>query len=67
MRIKQMWLPPYINSSGCGKDGGAMVEQALLTTIHLLFFGLVGMTIIAIFLAIALVAITFNNNKKTHL
>jgi len=44
-----------------------MIEQALLMIIHLLFFGLVGVTIIAIILIIALAVILNNNNKKTHL
>lgn len=43
-----------------------MVETILLNTIYLLFFGLVGMSIIVIILIIAL-AVILHNNKRTHL
>ena len=57
MRIKQSVLPPlYFTVSSVGKRGGAM-ETVLLHIIYLLFFELVGVTIIAIALIIALVVI----------
>ena len=50
-------LPPlYFTVSSVGKRGGAM-ETVLLHIIYLLFFELVGVTIIAIALIIALVVI----------
>ena len=57
MRIKQSMLPPlYFTVSSVGKWGGAM-EIILLHIIYLLFFGLVGVTTVAIALLIALVVI----------
>ena len=49
-------LPPYIHSIAVRKRGGAM-EDLLIQLIYLLFFSLVGITIIAIALIIALVII----------
>ena len=46
----------YYTVTSVGKRGGAM-ETLLLHIIYLLFFGLVGVTIIAIALIIALVII----------
>ena len=46
----------YYTVTSVGKRGGAM-ETLLLHIIYLLFFGLVGVTIIAIALIIALVVI----------
>jgi len=57
MRIKQSVLPPLnFTVSSVGKRGGAM-EIVLLHIMYLLFFGLVGITIIAIALIITLVVI----------
>ena len=42
-----------------------MIDAVLLSTIHILIFGLVSMTIVVITLAIALAVVT--HNKKTHL
>jgi len=56
----------YIINNKRGKRGGAMVETVLLEIIYLLFFGLIGITIIAITIIIAL-AMILSNNKKTHL
>ena len=57
MRIKQSVLPPLnFTVSSVGKRGGAM-ENILLHIIDLLFFELVGVTVIAIALIIALVVI----------
>ena len=57
MRIKQSVLPPLnFTVSSVGKRGGAM-EIILLHIMYLLFFGLVGITIIAIALIITLVVI----------
>ena len=66
MRISRCGLPPYIISDSLGKRGGAMIEEQVLAIIYLLFFGLVGVTIVAIALIITLVII-LSNNKKTHL
>ena len=43
-----------------------MIESVLLEVIYLLFFGLVGMTIIAVTSIITL-AIVLSNKEKTHL
>lgn len=52
-----MWvLPLYIHSLYCENGGGAM-ETVLLQIIFLLFYGLVGVTIIAVALIITLVII----------
>jgi len=52
-----MWvLPLYIHSLYCENGGGAM-ELFLIQLIYLLFYGLVGVTIIAIALIITLVII----------
>ena len=57
MRIKQSVLPPLnFTVFSVGKRGGAM-ETVLLHIIYLLFLGLVGVTVIAIALIIALVVI----------
>jgi len=57
MRKKQSVLPPLnFTVSSVGKRGGAM-EIVLLHIMYLLFFGLVGITIIAIALIITLVVI----------
>ena len=66
MRISRCGLPPYINSNSWGKRGGAMVETVLLEIIYLLFFGLIGVTIIAITLIIVLTVVS-SNKEKTHL
>ena len=49
-------LPLYIHSSCCENGGGAM-ETLLIQLINLLFFGLIGVTIIAVALIITLVII----------
>ena len=52
-----MWvLPLYIRSLCCENGGGAM-EILLIQLIYLLFFGLIGVTIIAVALIITLVII----------
>ena len=52
-----MWvLPLYIHSLYCENGGGAM-ETLLIHLIYLLFFGLIGVTIIAVALIITLVII----------
>ena len=57
IEYKQSALPPFIlHSTTVGKRGGAM-ETILLQIIYLLLLGLVGITIIAIALIIALVVI----------
>ena len=57
MRISRVCCQPYIlHSSSVRKRGGAM-ETVLLHIIYLLFFGLVGVTVIAIALIITLVVI----------
>lgn len=62
-----MWFATlHIYSNNCGKRGGAMVELQLLAIIYLLFFGLVGVTIVAITLIIVL-TIIISKQEKTHL
>ena len=57
MRISTVWvLPLYIRSLCCENGGGAM-EILLIQLIYLLFFGLIGVTIIAVALIITLVII----------
>ena len=52
-----MWgLPLYIHSLYC-ENGGDAMELFLIQLIYLLFYGLVGVTIIAIALIITLVII----------
>ena len=62
-----MWSATlHIQCATRGKAGGAMIESVLLEVIYLLFFGLVGMTVIAIALIITLVMI-LSDKEKTHL
>ena len=56
MRITSNGCYHYIHSFYCENGGGAM-ETIVLQTIYLLFFGLVGVTIIAVALIITLVII----------
>ncbi len=49
-------LPLYIHSSNCENGGGAM-ELLFIQLLYLLFFGIIGITIIAIALIITLVII----------
>ena len=59
---KQMWFASY-------KEVRLMIETALLKIIYILFYALLGMTIIAIalFIAIAVILSKSKYKIKTHL